>query len=79
METQRETRKNGPKNTKNRKEKVHGNTEANQEKWIIKTIRKRREKIMETQRHTSERVIKTLRKKGKQVHGNVKTNNKKWT
>lgn len=44
METLRQIRKKRNENTKKRKEKVHGNTEANQEKWIIKTIRKRGEK-----------------------------------
>ena len=63
METQRETRKNGPKSTKKRKEKVHRNTEANQEKWIIKTIRKRREKSHGNTKTYKQKGHKNLEKK----------------
>ena len=33
METQRQTRKNGPKDTKKKKEKGPANTKTNKEKW----------------------------------------------
>ena len=44
METRRQTRKNGPKDTKKKKEKVYGNTKTNKEKEKSNT-EKKKEKV----------------------------------